>query len=333
DGAIASLKKILDLTPDDQGAITTLANLQEDAKHFAEAAALWERVAALRKAAGRTDLNAIARSQMCRSLAREKGLISEFPAGGVTVPLFSFNKVPAVKVLINGKIERYLVLDLSAQDSVVTAGASEALGLEEYGGPSNVAGSGSPGTPALAIFNAVQLGPLTVRRVPVSVNPFLNYPAENLAGLLGRRFLSEFLVTIDYVGRTVTFGGAPDRPIDGTDLYLNSGILVDGTSRGKAAGKFLVDTSTYTPGPVSLLWAQDNLGLNAASQGVTPILYRNYSYSFTMPELAVGGVSWRSYKATAIDLRSLSERIGTELSGILANSLLDDTKTTFDLSH
>jgi tetratricopeptide (TPR) repeat protein len=333
-GALASLEKTLQLDPENLGVIATKAHFLEDAKRFEEAAALWESVVAKRsEAAGREDISSKAHAQLCRQLARDGPKIIGLGAEGVTLQLFSFNKVPAVKVLLNQKLERYLAIDLSSRENVLTAEISRALQLQEFGGPSYVKGDVVAGVPAQAILTSMRMGPLALTNVPASVNPYLKYPTEKLAGILGRRFLSDFLVTIDYVGRTITFAPRPEEPLEGIPLYLNSGVLVDARSRGADAGKFLVDTSTYTPGPVSLVWVQEKLGKNALSPGVTPIFYRNYSFYFTMPDLVIGGVRWRSYRATAVDFRSLSERIGTEVTGVLANSLLQDTRVTLDMYH
>jgi len=335
EGAMEVLQRALTLDGDDIRALSAIAALEEEAKNYAAASKTWERVALLIEAKKPSQgVMQFVRHRLLQDLAKKGMSVEGLPPAGLTVPLRTFQKVPALKVLLNGRAERYLMIDLSAQETVLTAEASHDLELPEYGGPSYREADG-PGTgvEAMAILDTIKVGPLLIHRAPVSVNPWLKYPTPEIAGIIGRRLLSEFLLTIDYPGKVITLAPRPAKPVEGEPLFTNRALLVEARYKGRSAGKWVVDTSTYTPAPVSILWAQDTLGLRIGSPGVRPLLHKSYIYSFTMPEIEIAGVTWAKYRATGVDFRSLSEQIQMEVMGVLSNSLLADTKATFDLAH
>jgi len=332
--AVEILRRLAAREPAATSVWTSLGYQYEEAGNWVEAAKSWEQVAALKEAQKEDNRLSSMRTLLCRDLAGNPPRMDGLPREGLTLPFQSLNGMPAVRVRLNQKVERLLLIDLSSPDVLLVSSVARELQMAEYGGPSYANEEGDFALrPAVAVLESLQAGPLVVLRVPVEIKPRVNYPSLEIGGVLGRRFFRNLLLTVDWSKGTLRLQPAPERPIEGARLYVSQALLTDGRMNGENAGKFLVGTSIFTPGPISALWAQQKLGILPGKNGTRPLFQNNYLYTFTLPEIEIAGMTWKNLHATATDYRSMSLQLQTEITGGLSSAMMKGMKATFDLAH
>ncbi len=336
EGSIKAAEAALAVDPESGQGLVSKARALETLGRWAEAGKAWELVVAAKYKAGDQETRLLARSQMMAALSHRLLYKATWPEGAApsaTIPMRTFRGMPAIRVRLNDHVDRYLLVDFSTEDSIVTQDTAQALGLQGFGGAPKRPDVDVYPAPDFAILDSIHAGGFAVQGIPVAINTQLKYPHPDVGGLLGRSFFVRFLATLDYPGLTLTLAPPAAQPIEGVPAYYGGATLVPARASGGDAGPFVLDTSNSTPGPVSIIFAEKRLGLNVMSQGVRPILNGPYTFSFTMNDLMVGNVIWKQFRATGVDLRSLSERIGVEISGVLGNQQLADTRITADFAH
>ena len=157
--------------------------------------------------------------------------------------------------------------------------------------------------------------------------------SDQIAGALGREVLRRFRVTLDYPSKTLTLDRADGPPLQGVSFDQANSILLDGRVGDRFVGKFVLDTSSYTPGAMDLLFVSREMGLTVFSEGVKRIDEGAYFFKFTMPGLEVGGTEFTKFPATGVDLRQLQHQIGINVRGVVGQSLLRSCRLEIDLKN
>jgi len=189
-------------------------------------------------------------------------------AGGkVTIPI-EFDGEIMFDVMLNGKGPFTFIIDTGGHD-ILTPEAAKALGVTPQGaGASGGAGEGTL-PEQFAHIDTLSIGGVTMKNQAFYVIPMGSNFADRgakppLAGLLGLEVFERMAVSIDYVGRTMTFeplakyrheGAGTAVPISFTDDIP----LVPATLEGHP-GPFAVDTGNANTLVVQHVWS-DKVGL------------------------------------------------------------------------
>jgi hypothetical protein len=225
-------------------------------------------------------------------------------------------------------------VDTGSEESLLTSATAKALGLPEKGeGTIKDAEGRDHQTPAYVVLDSFGFGDIVFKRIPARVTPGLSYPDEQIGGSIGRDFLRRFRVTLDYGEKTLTLARAGGAPLDGAPFHLASVILVEGYRGDRAIGKFVLDTSSYTPGAMDIPFVAREVGLTIYSKEIKPIPEGPYLFKFTMPDLTIGEASFEKFPATAVDLRQMARQIGVGVRGVVGNSLLRQCRLEIDFEN
>ncbi len=328
--AESALRKALALDKGNQDARTTLALVLERAGRYGDA------IGILKGAAGKEGAPLSGKQALFEKLAKEPPVVLPKGFTSATVPFVVARGYPPFVEVQLGKeaVKRLFVIDTGSEEAQLTSEAARALGLPDRGKEllKDDEGRERP-APAYVLLDQIRLGELTVGRIPARVAPGLRYPDEKIAGTLGREFLRRFRVVLDYAARTITLSRPDGPPLDGTPFFQTSAILVDGYRGDRAVGRFVLDSSSYTPGVLDARLVAVETGLTLFSPDVKKINQGPYLFKLTMPDLKLAGAEFKSFPATATDLRSMTRQLGVDVSGILGYSLLRLCRVELDFAN
>jgi tetratricopeptide (TPR) repeat protein len=328
--AEALFRKALTLDPSRKDTRAALSSLLEKTGLYAEALSLL-----LPDGVKAEKVELSGRKALLREFAKQAPMILPADFTSVIVPLkTSKNLPPRVSVKVGETEERIFVIDTSAEETVLTQESARAFGLADKGKETvrDEQGREYP-TSAYQVLGKLSIGPMTIQRVPVRVAPGLRYPDPRVAGAFGRDFLRRFRVALDYPARTLTLERAEGPPLEGFPFDVAGGILVDGSSGDHPAGKFQLDTSFYTPGGLDYRFVAARTGLVLGAEGVVPLPEGRDLFNFTMPDLTIASVEFRSFPATSVDLRMLCRRLGIDVRGVIGNSFLRQCRLELDFKN
>lgn len=326
--AEAELRRAVAIDKSDPEPRSALALLLERSGRYAEAL---EMLGGATPKEGTAPLSG--RRSLLPALAKNPPMVIPSKFTSVTVPfVLAKGFPPFVKVKLGPTLEKYLVIDTASDDSSITSETARALGGPEKGAGTQKDEEGHEhSTPAWMIVDTISLGDLTVGRLPVRATPGLRYPDERIAGTLGRDFLRRFRVTLDYKAKTLTLAKPDGAPLaGGSPFYLTSALLVGGFRGDRSVGKFVLDSSSYTPGVLDAQFVSAETGLTIFSEEVKKINQGPYLFKFTMPDLTIAGVRFAKFPATAVDLRMMSRQLGVNINGVIGLSLLHLCKVEID---
>ena len=253
----------------------------------------------------------------------------------VTVPFVTARGYPPfVSIKVNGTLDKLFVVDTGSEEILLTPGTAKALGLPEKGeGTIKDAEGHDHQMPAYVVLDSFAIQDLVVKRIPARVTPGLAYPDERIGGSIGRDLLRRFRVTLDYGAKSLTLARGGGAPLDGAPFDIASVILVEGYRGDRAVGKFIIDTSSYTPGAMDIPFVSRETGLTVYSPQVKQIPEGPYLFKFTMPDLKVGDASFENFPATAVDLRQMARQLGVSVRGVVGNSLLRQCRLEIDFEN
>jgi len=241
---------------------------------------------------------------------------------------------PFVRIKVNGGTEKLFVVDTGSEEILLTSGTAKALGLPEKGeGTIKDSEGRDHQTPAYVMLDSFTIADLVIKRIPARVTPGLAYPDEQIGGSIGRDLLRRFRITLDYGAKSLTLARGGGPPLDGAPFDIANVILVEGYRGDRAIGKFIIDTSSYTPGAMDIPFVAREVGLTIYSAGVKPIPEGPYLFKFTMPDLKVGDASFENFPATAVDLRQMARQLGVSVRGVVGNSLLRQCRLDIDFEN
>lgn len=123
------------------------------------------------------------------------------------VPFVVTDPLPIVKVRINGKRDANFLIDTGAPGVVLDPETAKALHLEVNAAGHGVFAGGLKAAVMQSTINAIALGHVVMRHVPVTVMPMSGAPAPpgiRVDGIVGTSLFYHFLTTLDYVhGRLI----------------------------------------------------------------------------------------------------------------------------------
>lgn len=235
----------------------------------------------------------------------------------------------ALRAQVNDGPDIHLLIDTGARNLLISRNAARKLNLEDLG-PSSVEGFGSERRSArAAVAHRLQLGHLVLRNVPVDVSA--EKPVPDIDGVIGVEVFRDFLIRINGPKRILelTPYSEPAREPDGFYPFQQVGhlILVPVRVNRRHAGQFLLDSGAVYSA-VDPRWSAQS-ATNAYLQGVGGAVG---TLARTFPvELELAGRSTWESDVVAMDLRSISERHGVPITGLIGYPAMARSVLTLDL--
>jgi predicted aspartyl protease len=265
-------------------------------------------------------------------------------AGGkVTIPI-EFDGEIMFDVMLNGKGPFTFILDTGGHD-ILTPEAAKALSLTPQG--SGASGGAGEGTlpQQYAHIDTLSIGGMMMKDQAFFVIPMGNNFADRgakppLAGLLGLELFERMAITIDYVGRTMTFQPLAQYSHNGPGTAVPVSFtedipLVPATLEGHA-GTFAIDTGNSNSLVVQHVWS-DKVGLSDRMKtGLAMSSFgaggesRNWASRMDMLSLGsntIIGFVGRYTQDKKGAFSSISE------AGNIGNEILPNFIVTFDYGH
>lgn len=234
-----------------------------------------------------------------------------------------------LRVRANGGAEVHLLIDTGAHGVMVSQRAARKMRLEESGS-SLVEGFGSGLRAARSAVAAhVQAGTLTLHNVPVGI--FRDPLVPDVEGVLGVDVFSDFLIRIDGPKRVLELTAFVEGEAKREGLYpfhqAGHLILVDVRVNRRHEGQFLLDSGAFCS-VVDPAWSPQT----AVSAGVRGIGGTVGTFARTLPvELELAGrSSWES-EVVAMDLKTLRQKHGVPITGLIGYPAMARSVLTLDL--
>jgi tetratricopeptide (TPR) repeat protein len=239
-------------------------------------------------------------------------------------------------VFINGEGPFRFLIDTGATQTVLTQKVATKLGLRKIA--TNIMfGVGGDGKVDSPIYRAdsLKIGDVTVKNIPLGTldNPLLDLVLD---GILGPTLLADFIITMDYPRSRIEL--TRKAPEGGTvvPVWFFGGLLlvpVEVNSRHK--GNFLIDSGADS---TLLAYSMANaLGVNKDTPGAAVDLPIGGIGGLDAGVLMVPSVTLKTPFETkqfdrvmAIELKSMSGLIQTELSGVIGYDTLKNYRVTLD---
>ena len=117
------------------------------------------------------------------------------------LPMRVINNLPVLTVEINGR-PASLVLDTGSNTSVLTRAAARRLGVAEGTAIKEIRGAGGAVSAGTAVLDAMAIGPIALRRIPILL---ADDPAPPIDGLLGIDVMVDYELELDIPRRRAAF--------------------------------------------------------------------------------------------------------------------------------
>jgi predicted aspartyl protease len=249
------------------------------------------------------------------------------------MPLLPFQ---FAEVFINGRGSFRFLIDTGATQTVLTQKVATSLGLKKIA--TNIMfGVGGEGKVDSPIYRAdtLKIGDVTVKNLPLGTvsNPLLELVMD---GILGPSLLGEFIVTMDYPRNQIELARkAPEGGLVVPAWFFSGLLLIPTEVNGRFKGNFLIDSGADT---TLLAYSMaNNLGVNKNTPGASLDLPIGGIGGLDDGVLVVPGVTLKTpfetkqfEKVMAIELKSMSGLIQTELSGVIGYDSLKSYRLTLD---
>jgi len=240
------------------------------------------------------------------------------------------------EVSINGQGPFRFLIDTGATQSVLSQKVSTRLGLKKIA--TNIMfGVGGDGKVDSPIYKAdsVKIGDVTVKNVPLGTldNPLLDLVMD---GILGPTILADFIITMDYPRSQIQLSRkAPEGGTVVPAWFFGGLLMVPVEVNGKHKGNFLIDSGADS---TLLAYTMANaLGVNKDTPGAAVDLPIGGIGGLDDGVLMVPSVTLKTPFETkqfdrvmAIELKSMSSLIQTELSGVIGYDTLKNYRVTLD---
>jgi predicted aspartyl protease len=293
--------------------------------------------------------------------ARIKGLISflrylgnytqlydNYGEDRTSIPFELIGDRPIINVRINGKDEPLrFVIDTGSGISVISEETAKRLKIRTVAKGGLARGLGGDGSfPIVYGFvHSVQIGDVSVRRVPVYIRKF-HAAGQPVDGYIGLALISKYLATVDYGNRTFAL---TRKDTDTREFRQESEVSLPLrlTSSGFLSGEvelegmqdplsFIVDTGASVSviservarTPAISPFLNDKKLRVIGSAGVT-----DGASTFSLPKVSFGQHSRKGIMAVALDLDIINEASGFEQAGILGGNFLKNYRLTFDFKN
>jgi tetratricopeptide (TPR) repeat protein len=188
--AEASLRKALQLKPDNQEAKKVLARVLYRKDDFAHAAPLFR---------------ALGAEPIAKKLASFAGLVPyqiEAKTPVTEVPFIFTDPLPLIEVKLNGDKKAIFIIDTGGSEIYLDPEIAKELKALQFGSTTGIYGGGLQADTAHGRIDSIGLGDFVVRNVPVHILSTRRFAAvahgKSVEGILGTTMLSHFLATLDY---------------------------------------------------------------------------------------------------------------------------------------
>jgi tetratricopeptide (TPR) repeat protein len=245
------------------------------------------------------------------------------------------------KIVVQGRLNGVsvdLVLDTGAERMALAPETAARARLRPVT-TSLTAGVGSPAwrRVALARLDTLEIGPLRMRNVPVSIRPPVQRGAPRWQGETLSPLALGLSVVVDYQRRQITLGRhLPDEPADVTlPLRVHRLPVVRGELNGAHVFSFVVDTG----GEMMSLSSE-------AAQALGPLPERRIRLrvfglagldesAFLLPgvDLTLEAIRYQKVGLAVLNLRAPSVLLGFQLGGILGHKFLADYHVAIDMAR
>ncbi len=273
---------------------------------------------------------------MLMALGNDIGVVSA-PDKPLVIPFRTSLNLIFTGVMINGKGPYQFAIDTGASQTVLSEKLAGQLGLKPVTSTImlGVGGGGKVDTKLYSV-KEIGVGEVKVKNVPVGTfnDPLLTQLAD---GILGAAILSDFIITVNYPGNQLELSKKKTLSASGEIIpaWFFSNLLLIPMDVNGQRGNFIIDTGAVTSVLSHSMAAK--LGVNEKTPGAKVDLGIAGVGGFEGTVLRVSNVTFKTAKNTevfpqtvAIDLKSISKMIGTEISGVAGYDLLDQYKLTLD---
>jgi len=268
------------------------------------------------------------------------------------VPFVTTDPLPVVQVAVNGNTPAEFVIDSGGEGLILDCTYAHEVGAHMAGEVAQEYAGGKKGVTGYGKVEAVQLGDVVVRDVPVScldVQPIAEtvFAGRAIRGILGTGLLMQFLATLDYprermVLRRYTAAAPDTQPGDRVFpmwLIETHLIFVTGSVNGLEPQLMLIDTGLAGAGfhasqailakaGVSVDWSKSGLG--AGGGGLT----RGVEVSVAQVTLGRNnhGIRKENLKGVAFeqDLSLFRGSLGFNVGGLVSHEFFRDHAVTLD---
>ncbi|MGH3589155.1 MAG: aspartyl protease family protein, partial [Pseudonocardia sp.] len=212
DAAVDWLGRAVERAPDDVRAMQHLAEAAYRRDDFAAGAAWRRRLATVVDGDDRHDVEVVARK--LEAFGASAPYEIRWPAPEVRVPMVATDPLPVLEVTLGGSTVPFF-LDTGAEQVYLDQALAASLQVATFGETAQQGAGGKQGTTVHGRLDALTIGGLPVRNLPVKILDFraLGFP-ESWMGTIGTGFLRHFRSTIDYPGGTLVLRprSGPDAP-------------------------------------------------------------------------------------------------------------------------
>lgn len=267
-------------------------------------------------------------------------------AVATTVPMHRAKSgLHLVKVKPNGGKREWFDIDSGSESLLISQSLMRKLGLKEISTTLVTGIGGKVVRSRTAILDSLTLGDFTIRNIPVEVmESFPKHKGKAVSGRIGQSFLREFIVTMNFPGKTFTLelprrqlqnqpeGKGRGRPSLKHRIPMWYPSITMGTWEEAVTVPFLWDTGAG----LSVLDARlfgSNLPLPALQKksrkgkdGTGEIIAYRKLAAFS--RLRIDDLTF-SIQPTVLDLRLINRR-APYLGGILGAEAMKDYQVTFD---
>ena len=253
--------------------------------------------------------------------------------GSASLPWRHLDPLPVVEVAVNG-VAAPFYLDTGAT-LVLTTALAERAGARAISSQRVDRGNGQVVTVWFGVVEALRLGALTLRNVPVAWNdvalPVVPGTDEQPRGVLGTTLFYHFLTTLDYARRRLVLRRPTRDGRAGTPLWLAPDHFLYSWGRVGALGPGIVGLDTGGPGLGVVLRDE-----NAERAGVVPDLTRPRTFfgvtvhPCVADEVALGDTVRRQVPGIVGPVPSRASTLGFGSLATITHEFLKPFAVTFD---
>jgi len=268
------------------------------------------------------------------------------------IPFVTTNPLPVVQIAVNDNAPAEFVIDTGGEGLILDCAYAQEIGAHMAGEVAQEYAGGKKGMTGFGKVEAVQLGDVAVRDVPVScldMQPIAEtaFAGRAIKGILGTGLLMQFLATLDYPRDRLVLSRNSDSapatqpgdhvfPMWLVETHL---IFVEGSVNGLEPQLMFIDTGLAGAGfhasqailakaGVSVDWSK--AGLGAGGGGLT----RGVEVSVAQVTLGrnAHGIRKDNLKGVAFeeDLSLFRGSLGFEVGGLVSHEFFRDHTVTLD---
>jgi hypothetical protein len=340
--ARSKLSKALEMKPDDQAALSLLAEAWSRSDEFEKAAPLLRTIGRETKAAQMESFKGVSPYRI------------EGPSAVTSLKFVLTDPLPVVEVRVNGGKKVNFFIDTGGAELIVDTEFAKESGLPLYGSESGTFAGGKKSNFEFGRADSVTLGEFVVKDLPVHVMPVRQFSKPVFGGLqvdgiIGTVLLYHFFPTLDYPGgRLILRRRNPEGETDfakeirektsiavpfwiaGDHFMVGWGTVNKGrpllffVDTGLAGGGFTCPESTLRDAGINLPEKPAGEGLGGGGKVSV--------FPFTVGELSFGEAKAKDVQGIFSGPFPLEEAFGFHLGGLISHGFFRPYAVTFDFA-